>query len=69
MYVKEIREIWRADTLWANPEVANERKGGTCLSHIPIILPKDVEKGTYKIRFTVQTDYTKDTRETTFTVN
>lgn len=66
--VREIREIWIGDNQFGNPETTVERKGGTYESNIPIFLPKDAQKGTYKVRYIVQTDYSKDTRETSFTV-
>jgi hypothetical protein len=66
--VREIREIWIGDNQFGNPETTVERKGGTYQSNIPIFLPKDAQKGTYKVRYIVQTDYSKDTRETSFTV-
>ncbi len=67
--VRELREIWRGDTVVANPEITNNRPGGTYESNLPIFLPNDLAKGTYRVRYTVQTDNSKDTRETTFVVN
>jgi len=67
--VKEIREIFFGANLWGNPETTVERTGGTYQSNIPITLPADAKKGTYTVRYTVQTDSSKDTRETTFVVN
>ncbi|MCX7857830.1 MAG: YMGG-like glycine zipper-containing protein [Deltaproteobacteria bacterium] len=66
--VKEVREIYFMGELWGNPEVTVERTGGTYVSDLPIILPKDARKGTYKVKFTVLTEMSKDTREATFTV-
>jgi surface antigen len=66
--VREIREIWIGDNRFGNPETTVEHKGGTYQSNIPIFLPKDAQKGTYKVRYIVQTEYSKDTRETSFTV-
>jgi len=66
--VREIREIWIGDSQFGNPETTVERKGGTYQSNIPIFLPKDAKKGTYKVSYIVQTDYSKDTREASFTV-
>lgn len=66
--VREIREIYYMGDLWGNPEVTVERNGGTYVSTLPIILPKDAKKGTYRVRFTVQTENSKDSREATFTV-
>lgn len=66
--VREVREIWRGETVIANPEITNDRRGGTYESNLPVFLPNDLAKGTYKVRYTVQTDFSKDTRETTFVV-
>lgn len=66
--VKEIREIWIGDNQFGNPETTVEHKGGTYQSNMPIFLPQDAQKGTYKVRYIVQTDYSKDTREASFTV-
>lgn len=66
--VKEIREIYYGGQLWGNPEVTVERRGGTYVSELPIILPKDVKKGTYRVLFAVQTENSKDSREASFTV-
>lgn len=67
--VREIREIWIGDNQFGNPETTVEHKGGTYQSNIPIFLPKDAQKGTYKVRYIVQTEYSKDTRETSFVVD
>jgi len=67
--IKEIREIWYGDSLWGNPETTVSRQGGTYQSNIPIFLPSDIKKGTYKVRYIVQTDFSKDMREASFTVN
>lgn len=66
--VREKREIYFMDQLWGNPEVVIERQGGTYVSELPIILPKNVRKGTYRVKFIVQTENSSDTREETFTV-
>lgn len=46
-----------------------EHKGGTYRSNTPIFLPKDAQKGTYKVLYIVQTAYSKDTREASFVVD
>lgn len=67
--VREIREIWIGDHQLGNPETTIEHKGGTYQSNIPIYLPKDAKKGTYKVLYSVQTAYSKDTREASFIVD
>lgn len=66
--VRETREIWIGDHQLGNPETTVEHMGGTYQSNIPIYLPKDAKKGTYKVLYTVQTAYSKDTREASFSV-
>lgn len=66
--VREAREIYYGDNLWGNPEVTENRQGGTYQSTIPIVLPKDAKKGTYKVRYIVESGTAKDVREATFTV-
>jgi hypothetical protein len=66
--VREKREIYYMGELWGNPEVTVERRGGTYVSDLPIILPKDLKRGTYRVRFVVETENSRDTREETFVV-
>jgi hypothetical protein len=66
--VREAREIYYGDSLWGNPEVREDRQGGTYQSGIPIVLPGDAKKGTYKVRFIMEAGSSKDVRETSFTV-
>ncbi len=66
--VKEVREIYFGDNLWGNPEIQVDRQGGTYESNVPLVLPKDARKGTYKVRFMVQTGSSKDMREASFRV-
>jgi surface antigen len=66
--VKETREIFYGSSLWGNPETSVDRQGGTYQSSIPIFLPNDMQRGTYKVRYTIQTATAKDTREASFTV-
>jgi hypothetical protein len=66
--VREAREIYYGDNLWGNPEVREDRQGGTYQSTIPVVLPKEAHKGTYKVRFIMEAGSSKDVRESTFTV-
>lgn len=66
--VREKREIYFMDQLWGNPEVVVSRAGGTYVSELPIILPRDAKKGTYRVRFIVQSETSQDMREETFTI-
>ncbi len=66
--VRELREIYYGNDLWGNPEVKVDRTGGTYQSTIPISLPTDAKKGTYKVRYIVEAGSSKDSREATFIV-
>lgn len=61
-------EIYHEGELVGNPEAMVTHSGGTYTFTIPIILPKDTKKGTYKVISTVKTATAKDRRETSFTV-
>lgn len=67
--VKEIREILFGSETWGRPEVQLRRQAGTYRSALPIFLPKDMKKGTYRVRFVVETQGSKDVREAVFAVN
>ena len=67
--VTETREIRLGDELVGKPEVSVKRKGGTYTSRIPLVLPADAKRGTYKVLVTVQAGNSKDSRETTFMVH
>jgi len=67
--VTETREIRLGDELVGKPEVNVKRKGGTYTSRIPLLLPADAKRGTYKVLVTVQAAGSKDSRETTFMVH
>lgn len=67
--VTETREIRLGDELVGKPEVNIKRKGGTYTSRIPLLLPTDAKRGTYKVLITVQAAGSKDSRETTFMVH
>jgi hypothetical protein len=67
--ITEIREITHHNELVGNPEVRVVRTDGTYNSTIPLRLPPNAAKGTYKVRTMVQSSNAKDTREMHFTVN
>ncbi len=67
--VTETREIRLGEELVGKPEVNVKRKGGTYTSRIPLLLPEDAKRGTYKVLVTVGTANSKDSRETTFMVH
>lgn len=67
--ITETSEIRFGEELVGNPEERVMQKGGTYTSTIPVSLPSDAKKGTYKVIATVQSPTSKDTNETTFIVN
>jgi hypothetical protein len=50
------------------PEVKVEHADGTYTTTVPLQLPSSAEKGTYKVKATVESQYAKDAKEITFTV-
>jgi outer membrane lipoprotein SlyB len=66
--VTEIREITYKGDLVGRPEVKVEHSDGTYTTTVPLQLPSSAEKGTYKVRAMVESQYAKDAREITFTV-
>jgi hypothetical protein len=66
--ITEIREIRHDEELVGRPEVNVTRKGSTYSSNIPLFMPKDAKQGAYRVITTIQTQYAKDSRETTFYV-
>lgn len=66
--ITESREVTLNGQLVGNPEVNVTRNSGTYQSSIPLILPADAKKGTYRVITTVKTDSGKDARESSFTV-
>ncbi|AJE04111.1 glycine zipper domain-containing protein [Geobacter pickeringii] len=66
--VTESVELRHEGDLVGNPETMVTHAGGTYTSTIPIVLPADAKKGTYRVIATVKTESGRDTRETTFTV-
>jgi len=67
--VREVREILYGSNLWGRPEVEVRREAGTYRSSLPILLPQDMKRGTYKVRFIVETKDSRDMREVAFTVD
>ena len=65
----EIREIWFNNELVGKPEVQVSRQGGTYTSKVPMILPANAKKGTYKVMITIQSDKVKDSIEAKFVVS
>lgn len=66
--VTESVELRHEGNLVGNPEAMVSHGGGTYTSTIPIILPADAKKGTYRVTATIKTATAKDTREASFTV-
>jgi hypothetical protein len=66
--ITESREIWSGSELVGNPEVRVERADGTYSSNVPLRLPGNARPGTYSVKYTVQSDFAVDVRETTFNV-
>jgi len=66
--ITEIREIRHGEELVGRPEVNVTRKGSTYSSNLPLFMPKDAKQGAYRVITTIQTQYAKDSRETTFYV-
>ena len=66
--ITEIREITYKGEMVGKPEVRVEHSDGTYTSTVPLRLPSSAAKGTYRVKTVVESQYAKDTRETTFTV-
>ncbi|RNC71365.1 MAG: hypothetical protein ED859_04235 [Desulfuromonadales bacterium] len=66
--VIESVEIRFENELVGNPQAMVTHGGGTYTFTVPIYLPSDAKKGTYRVITSVRTDSGSDTRETTFTV-
>ncbi len=66
--VTEIREIRFGNDLVGKPEASMTRRGGTYTSTVPIYLPRDAKRGTYKLLTVVQAGNARDSRETSFFV-
>jgi hypothetical protein len=66
--ITESREVTLNGQLVGNPEVNVTHNPGTYQTSIPLILPADAKKGTYRVITTIKTDSSKDARESSFTV-
>jgi len=66
--ITEIREITYKGEMVGRPEVRVEHTDGTYTSTVPLRLPANAAKGTYRVKTMVESQNTKDTRETNFTV-
>jgi surface antigen len=64
----EIREIRLNDELVGKPEVNTTHTPGTYSSNVPLFLPADAKRGTYKVITTIRSEASSDSRETSFTV-
>jgi surface antigen len=66
--ITESREVTLDGQLVGNPEVNTTHNSGTYQTSVPLILPADAKKGTYRVITAIKTESAKDARETTFTV-
>ena len=66
--VTEIREIRFNGELVGRPEVNTTHIAGTYESNVPLYLADDAKRGTYQVVTTIKTQYSSDSRETSFTV-
>jgi surface antigen len=66
--ITEAREVRLNNELVGNPEVNVSHAAGTYTSSVPLFLPADARKGTYKVIMTIRTDAGRDSRETSFIV-
>jgi len=66
--ITESHEIRLNNELVGNPSVNVSHPAGTYSSSIPLFLPQDAKKGTYKVITTISSASGKDSRETSFTV-
>jgi surface antigen len=66
--ITESREVTLNSQLVGNPEVNVSHNSGTYQTSVPLILPADAKKGTYRVITTIKTASGKDSRETSFTV-
>jgi hypothetical protein len=64
----ESREVTLNGELVGNPEVNVTHNSGTYQTSVPLILPADAKKGTYRVITTIKTESAKDAKETSFTV-
>lgn len=66
--ITESREVRLNGELVGNPEVNVSHTAGTYTSSVPLFLPADAQKGSYKVITTIRTPAGKDSRETSFIV-
>ena len=66
--ITEIREISYRGELVGRPEVKVEHGDGTFTTTVPLRLPSNAGKGTYRVKSMLESPNARDTRETTFTV-
>jgi uncharacterized membrane protein len=66
--ITEIREIRHEGELVGRPEVTVTHKGGTYSTTVPLFLPQNAKKGTYRVLTTIQGPNAQDSRETTLVV-
>jgi hypothetical protein len=67
--ITETREVRLNNELVGSPEVTVSHTAGTYTSSVPLFLPADANKGTYRVLVTIRTDAGRDSRETSFIVN
>lgn len=66
--VTETREIRYQGELLGKPEVNVMRRGGTYESTVPLFLPNNARRGSYKLMTIVQAGTSRDSREISFFV-
>jgi len=66
--ITEIREISYRGELVGRPEVKVEQGDGTYTTTVPLRLPSNAGRGTYRVKSMLESPNARDTRETTFTV-
>jgi len=66
--ITEIREIRHEGELVGRPMVNVARADGTYTSSIPLRLPSDARPGLYRVTTIIESDFGRDSRETSFTV-
>jgi len=66
--ISETREIRYQGEMYGKPQVSVSRSDGTYSSSIPLMMPKDAQKGKYSVIMTVQGPALSDSRETSFQI-
>jgi hypothetical protein len=64
----EKRELFYNGVPCGSLEVKVDRKPGTYKSNLQIVLPHDAKRGTYTVRYSIQTDRSGDQRDAFFTI-